>query len=84
MAISGRIKWALLSGFEASSALVGLCGGLGVGKNLEMRERREGGLGGGRLRIDFPGMRMVTAEDDGEPEELEAAMDDDVLSLRFM
>jgi hypothetical protein len=45
-----------------------------------MRESRDGGVGGGRLRIDFPGIWMVTAEDDGEQEELELAMND-VLSI---
>ena len=74
MAISGRIKCALLSGFEASSALVGVGGWFGVGKNLVMRDSSDGGVGDGRLRIDFPGIWIVTAEDDGEQEELEAAM----------
>lgn len=45
-----------------------------------IRENKDVGVGGGRLRIDFPGIGMVTAEDDGEPEEFEAAIYD-VLSL---
>lgn len=46
-----------------------------------MRESREGGVGGGRLRIDFPGIGIVTAEDDGEHEELEAAMNTSCYTL---
>jgi len=72
MAICGRIKWALLSGF-VSSALAGgdwVC----VGKKREIREKSEDCGGGGRLRMDLPGIGMVTADDDGEQEEFEAAI----------
>jgi hypothetical protein len=33
-----------------------------------MREKRDWAVGGGFFRIDFPGMGMVTAEEDGEPD----------------
>lgn len=35
-----------------------------------MRERSDCCVGGGRFRIDFPGIWMVTADDDGEREEV--------------
>lgn len=44
-----------------------------------MREKRDGCWGGGRFRIDFPGVVIVIADDEGEQEELEddeAAIDD--------
>lgn len=40
-----------------------------------IRESNDVGVGGGRFSIDFPGIWMVTADDDGEREELEAAME---------
>ena len=39
-----------------------------------IRENKDGCWGGGRFRIDFPGVVMVIADDEGEQEELE---DDD-------
>jgi hypothetical protein len=36
-----------------------------------MRENRDGCWGGGRFRIDFPGVVMVIADDEGGQEELE-------------
>lgn len=36
-----------------------------------MREKSDCWVGGGRLRIDFPGIGMVTAEDDGEQDEFD-------------
>jgi hypothetical protein len=34
-----------------------------------MREKMDCGAGGGFFNIDFPGIGMVTAEDDGEHDE---------------
>ena len=39
-----------------------------------MREKRDWGAADGRFSIDFPGIGIVTAEDDGEQEELEEVM----------
>lgn len=36
-----------------------------------IREKRDCCGGGGRLRIDFPGMGMVTAEEDGGQDEMD-------------
>ena len=43
-----------------------------------MRENKEGCWGGGRFRIDLPGVVMVIADDEGEQEELE---DDDEAAI---
>lgn len=40
-----------------------------VGRKPLMRLRIPDWIGGGRLRIDFPGIGIVTAEDEGEHEE---------------
>jgi len=37
-----------------------------VGRNLESRENRDGWDEGGRLRMDFPGVGIVTAEEEAE------------------
>jgi hypothetical protein len=44
------------------------------------REKREAEVGGGRFKIDLPGVGMVTAEDDGEGEK-EVAMITSAVSL---
>ena len=64
------MKCALFSGLWASSET---CAVGWVGKKPLMRLRMPVWVGGGRLRIDFPGIGIVTAEDEGEHEE-EAAM----------
>lgn len=74
------MKCALFSGFLVSSEI----GGEGwVGKKPLMRPRMLVCVGGGRLRMDFPGVRIVTAEDEGEhkEEEEEEAMRVDVETL---
>jgi hypothetical protein len=40
-----------------------------------MRENSDCWAGGGRFSIDFPGIGMVTADDEGEHDELDEAMD---------
>lgn len=61
------MKCALLSGLLVSSET----GRMGwVGKKPLMRLRIPDWAGGGRLRIDLPGIGIVTAEDDGEQEEV--------------
>jgi hypothetical protein len=45
-----------------------------VGRNLEKREKKDCGVGGGRLRIDFPGVGIVTAEEEGAQDEVGEAM----------
>ena len=63
------MKCALFSGLWAPSET----GEVGwVGKKPLMRLRMPVCVGGGRLRIDFPGIGIVTAEDEGEHEEEEA------------
>ena len=64
VAIWGRMKCALFKGLEFSLASGTVW--LGVGRNLVKREKRDCGAGAGGLRIDFPGIGMVTAEEDGE------------------
>jgi hypothetical protein len=64
----GRMKWALLRGLVSSLEVVEF----GVGRNLVIRERREGCTTGGRLRIDLPGIGMVTADEEGEHDDEEA------------
>lgn len=64
------MKCALFSGLLASSET----GAVGcVGKKPLMRLMMPVCVGGGRLRMDFPGIGIVTAEDEGEHEE-EVAM----------
>lgn len=64
------MKWALFRGLLGSSET----GGVGwVGKKPLMRLKMPVCVGGGRLRMDFPGIGIVTAEDEGEHDE-EAAM----------
>jgi hypothetical protein len=60
---SGRIKWALLRVLDSSPVVT--CGWVWVGRNFEMREKKDCWVGGGRLRIDFPGVGIVTAEEEG-------------------
>lgn len=60
------MKCARLSGLVLSSET----GWVGwVGKKPLMRLRMPVCVGGGRLRMDFPGIGIVTAEDEGEREE---------------
>lgn len=40
-----------------------------------MRENSDCCAGGGRFNIDFPGVGIVTADDDGEPDEFGEVMD---------
>lgn len=40
-----------------------------VGRNLERRENNDCWGGGGRLRMDFPGVGIVTAEEEAEGDE---------------
>jgi hypothetical protein len=58
------MKCALLRGFESS--LAAEFDSPGVGRNLVKRENKDCGAGGGGFRMDFPGIGMVTAEEDGE------------------
>ena len=46
-----------------------------------IRENKDGCWGGGRFRIDFPGVVMVNADDEGGQEELE---DDDEAAILTM
>jgi hypothetical protein len=72
IAISGRMKCARLSGRDTSSS--DPCEleppdvevALPVGRNLERREKMDCWGGGGRLRIDFPGVGIVTADEEAE------------------
>lgn len=66
--ISGKMKCALLSVLPSSLlslATLVFC----VGRNLERRPKRVCGGGGGRFNIDFPGVGIVTADDEGDGEE---------------
>lgn len=61
------MKCALFRGLVSSET-----GGAGcVGKKPLMRLRMPVCVGAGRLRIDFPGIGIVTAEDEGEQDEEE-------------
>lgn len=40
-----------------------------------MREKSDCWAGGGRFNIDFPGIGIVTADDDGEHDEFDEVMD---------
>ena len=37
------------------------------------REKKDWGCGGGLFKIDFPGVGMVTADDDGEGDNISAS-----------
>ena len=71
------MKWARFRGLDSSLPTFWEAGAC-VGKKRVMRENREGCWGGGRFRIDFPGVAMVIAEDEGEQEELD---DDDAAAI---
>jgi hypothetical protein len=58
------MKWARFRGLDSSTA--GGWDWLGDGRNLVMREKMDGWAGGGFFKMDFPGIGIVTAEDDGE------------------
>ena len=45
-----------------------------------IRENNDGCWGGGRFRIDLPGVVMVIADDEGEQEELEDEDDAAILT----
>ena len=63
MAICGRMKCALFNGWSVVPC------GLSVGrKRVVIREKRLCCGAGARLRIDFPGVGMTTAEEEGELE----------------
>jgi len=68
--ISDRIKCARLSGRFSSCVACELeppdIELTLVGRNLESRENRDGWDEGGRLRMDFPGVGIVTAEEEAE------------------
>ena len=66
------MKWARLRAL-ASSPVVS-CGWVWVGRNFEIREKKDCCAGGGRLRIDLPGVGIVTAEEEGAQEEVGEAM----------
>jgi hypothetical protein len=68
--IWGRMKCARFSGFWSSSVVVGV--GIWAGRKRVKRERRVCWGGGGLLRIDFPGMGIVTADEDGSGEFISA------------
>lgn len=57
------MKCALLSVLDSSS-VVPLAGTFWFGRSFVKRENRDWGGGGGRFRIDFPGVGIVTAEED--------------------
>jgi hypothetical protein len=69
---SGRMKWALLR-VLASSPVVS-CGWVCVGRNFEMRDKNDWLGGGGRLRMDLPGVGIVTADEEGAQEVVGDAM----------
>ena len=64
--ISGKMKWALLRVLASSFELP--FGWTWFGRSFERREREKKDCcgGGGRLRMDFPGVGIVTADDEGE------------------
>jgi len=76
------MKWALLSGASLDS-LKNPVGGVGVvgdvGKSPESVESEKNPRrgGGGRFKIDLPGLMMGMAEDDGEGEEGDVGTDDE-------
>jgi hypothetical protein len=61
----GRIKCARFSAFASPSAPFSGTGGA-AGRSLDSRasEKKDCCGGGGRLRMDFPGTGIVTAEDE--------------------
>ena len=66
------MKWALLRALASSPDVS--CGWFCVGRNLEMREKKDCWAGGGRLRIDLPGVGIITAEEEGAQGEVGEAM----------
>jgi len=61
------MKWARLRGFESST----LEAGDWVGRKPLIRERMPVWVGGGRFKIDLPGIGMVTADEEGEHDDNE-------------
>lgn len=61
----GSIKWARLRGLMSSLAKAGDC----VGRKPLIRENIPVCVGGGRFKIDLPGIGMVTADEEGEHDE---------------
>jgi hypothetical protein len=61
------MKCARFSVFSSLQSDAGFC----VGRSLESlpSEKNDCGGGGGFLRIDFPGVGIVTADDEGDGEE---------------
>lgn len=47
-----------------SSSVVPLAGTFWLGRSFVKRKNMDWGGGGGRFRIDFPGVGIVTAEED--------------------
>jgi hypothetical protein len=67
------MKWALFKGFASSMGVA--CGWVCVGRNLVILEKMDAWACGGRFRIDFPATGIVTADDDGEHDDVDE--DDD-------
>jgi len=61
------MKWARFKGFDSSMGMG--CTGFWVGRNLVKREKRDWDVCAGFFKMGFPGIGMVTAEEDGEHDE---------------
>ena len=73
--ISGRMKCARLSVLDSSlPPPLGCC--VCDGKSLESRAREKNDCcgGGGRFKMDFPGVGMVTADDEADEASIPAAL----------
>ena len=69
--ISGRMKCALLNALVSSLPSADT-GEFWLGRSLESRvsEKKDCCGGGGFFKMDFPGVGIVTADDDGDGEEV--------------